>query len=242
MNVKSITYLFLLVFLLSGCNLDHSFPYYLNGNLNNDTYQAYTMKGRHYSRDSYTVVVPQSYNKFAEAYLQANEINGKNYTYLKLGPMSTDTTLYRLLIVRKCNLSMSEFKYRYFPLIVSFDARGDDRQMVKVAERNTSVNGHPALYEVYTQYKPGLYYYYSRHQPADITFTHAVYFVDYGKYAVIIWIQYNNESAFNGIDRENRAWIINETYKPQNWFLRSFTIHQKSDGCCVPGSHCSKLL
>lgn len=231
MKLRALSILCLMTSLLTGC-LDHWYPNELSGNLNNGIYTSKPRNGRIPSSDTYSVMVPQHYNFYETPMLYATEHSGKDYTYVVFGPSATDETVYRVMVINKHNLPMDFIREKYFPAFIDHADKGADRQMDKIYQTDTTVNGHPALYQVYRELKPSVYAYISQRQPGTQKYTHAVYFADYGKYAVIFWFQYYSDSSINQINDDNYKTIIRQKHLPQVMFLRSFTIHEHQWGCC----------
>lgn len=212
---------------MSGCARKY-FPDMLLGTIKNGIYTTHIGKnfGRFYKPGcNLNVMIPQMYKNYDEEhFMPTMERYGNNFTYVAFGPIASNATTYRILAVEKCAMPLWVFKDLYFPKIIALGAKADNRQMFKIYEERLKVDNRPALYEVYTQRIPGNYLYYSTRQTGDITLTHAFYYVDYGKYGVILWIQASTDSAMWGINDKNRCQMIKRTWLPQVWFVRSFYI------------------
>lgn len=211
------------IFLLSNC-AKLFYPDSLCGEIRNGTYT--TTIGRAFPPTYFNILIPQSSNLYELHYLVTQELYGANFTLVSFGPVATDETVYRIMVVNKKLMPLEVFKDIYFPYFIDLSARGFNRQMFRIYEDRYRYKGHDAIYEVYTQKIPGFFWYYGRHQQGPIILTHAVSFIDYGCYGVIFWIQTSTDSAINQVDRENRPQILNHNWWPQERFIRSFVILQ----------------
>lgn len=227
MKIRLSATVFILTILLSGCvtttpNLDFSLETTglpaLKGSIKNDVYTTKFKKCR------FSMDIPQRNNRFELPVMNAREQYTKQYTFVSFGPVPSEKTIYRVMVVEKCQLPLWAFKARNFPLLVDLAAKNYDRHMVKIHEEYTHVNSRPALYEVYVQNMPSVYQYANIKQPSDITLTHAIYYVDYGNYGVIFWIQANSDSGLYPVNNTNRKQVIHGTWLPQVRFIRSFVM------------------
>lgn len=213
------------IFFVTACNPFPPYCPFYPGKLYEVKDDVYTAPIGQGGVDSMQMMVYPATADYEAIFMGSQEIFGRHYTYVSFGPVASDKTMWRILVADKCHMGMAFFKHKYLPMIIDYGARGFDRQMSFVYQRPITLNGFPGSFEVYTQTIPGPYMYYSREQPGDITLTHVFYIVDYGRYGVIIWIQANSDSGVNGVDRWNRYQLINNRWKPQMRFLRSFWIH-----------------
>lgn len=214
-----------LMLLLTACARKY-FPDMLLGTIKNGIYTTHIGKnfGRFYKPGcNLNVMIPQMYKNFDEEhFMPTMERYGNTFTFVAFGPVASNATTYRVLAVEKCAMPLETFKNLYFPKMIALGAKADNRQMFRIHHEYLKVDNRPAYYEVYTQRIPGQYLYYSPRQTGDITLTHAFYYVDYGKYGVILWIQASTDSAMWPINHKNRYQMIQRTWRPQIWFVRSF--------------------
>lgn len=198
----------------------------LHGTIKNDVYTT-IFKGCTFSID-----IPQKYNRFEFSGLKAREERRRHSTFISFGPIPADKTIYRVMLIEKGHLSLEEFKDKNFPVLVDVAAKGYDRHMNKIYKDYITVNGRPAIYEVYLQRVAGIYQYIDMRQTGDVTLTHAIYYVDYGKFGVLFWIQASSDSGMYNVNEKNRKEMIHRTWKPQVRFVKSFVFY-RCGFCCL---------
>lgn len=212
-----------ILLIMTGCTTDPYYPNLLNGKVKQDTYTAHVGK----ANQTFTVTVPQTYNNHETMFLTANEVYRGNYTYLSLGPIPTDDTVYRLLVVDKGNQSLRAFQQAYLALFLNMGIKDVARQMDKVYQTTAWVNGHPAIYTVYNQIKRNVYLYYDDKQTNNMLITHGIYSIDYGRYGVMIWVQASSDSGINEINNTNQKAFRLTRWLPMYQFVRSFHFNKR---------------
>lgn len=217
--MKKIAWIVCFILIPFGCARNF-YPHTLQGEVKNGTYTTKIGSG---ARCNFRVMVPQESNQYATHFICTKEFYRKKYSLISFGPSSTDDTIYRIMIVKNPHLPLWVFKKKYLPLIIDLVAKGYERHLNKIHEEPILFQGHETIYEVFTQQMESYDYYYSRNQPEDKILTHAFYFVNYGPYGIIFWIQASNHSPVNAVDHRTRWQMINRVWLPQARFMRSFT-------------------
>ena len=101
------------------------------------------------------------------------------------------------------------------------------QQPVKaIFTKKTSVKGHEASFIVFNQFFPA--HTTNMHHFDDVTYTHAVYLINYNTYTDELWIQASSENGPNKITLNNRKQIIDQTWPIQKDFVDSLKINNGS--------------
>jgi hypothetical protein len=177
--------------------------------------------GFHY----FSFTVPQASNGDDYLYMQMKEDRSKNNTYVSLGPSAADFTLYRVMIIAKNHMPFSSFQQHYIPLYAKHIAKIYGAPLQKIVEKETLVHHHPALYVVYIQKIPRYFSVLRLNTVKSTTLTHAIYYINYEKYIVLLWTLGNSNGTMNPVNEHNRMALINGTWGPQTTFVDSFHIY-----------------
>lgn len=206
---------------LTGCDLDPYYPNRLRGNIDDG---VYTTKIGYFGSNEFEIEVPQAGNEYESVYLPTHEKYNLDYTFTSFGPMASDQGVYRVLVAKKNDMSLLQFKMEFMPIIIQIAAKGDEKQMALVKQVRTTANHRPAYFAVYKQELQSVYTYINNNQPGNVIYTHCFYFIDYGKYGVVIWVTSTTESGINGINKSNIRSVLQQKWWPLNRFVRSFGI------------------
>lgn len=200
----------------------------LYGNVKNGVYT--TSVGRVPGRGRFSILIPQNRNRYEYIFLKPKEFYGHNYTSIVFGPTASDRNIYRTFVGLKYCSSLRTFRAIKFPMWAELVEKGYYRQMDKIYQEDIYVHGRPAIFEVYLQHVQGYYNYIGMYQPDEVTFTHAIYTIDYGHYGVILWIQASSGSGLDLVNDQNRYLMIDRLWEPQIRFVRNFVLYPQCRG------------
>lgn len=209
--------------LLTGC-ANGFFPPMnaLNGQLVQD---RYTQKiGSQPNLGRFSIQIPHQPDSYEYRYMQTNEEIGDDYTYVSFGPAALDGTIYRVNVGLRDPVPFKVFSQWVLNRLKKMAENTEHQKMKKVYEENVRVQGQPAVFAVYTQHIPG-HTDIALHNRASVTYTHAIYYVDYGQYGVIFWIQTNSVMPLNTVNDKNRNKITQRQWQPMQTFVHSFRLH-----------------
>jgi hypothetical protein len=212
------------ILLLSGCVSNGLLS--TSSNIKGDISQGvYTGEiGSQPKLGKFSIFIPQTQNSYEYLYMQAKQQIGNDYTYVSFGPGALDFTVFRVMVGDRQNTSLETYQKKSMPMVVDMAQHAYKQPMKEIAKKRIKINGKPAIFEVYTQHIPGRMNIMLQNI-SPMTYTHAIAFVDYGKFVVMFWIQAANVSGVNAIRKANRSEMANLTWKPMNKFIRSFKLH-----------------
>ena len=224
MNKLKFASVILILMLLTGCSsMGLSSMNSAKGKINNGIYSGKI--GERPGLGGFSVKVPQASSNFEFSYMQMKEQIGSDMTYVSFGPAAIDFSIYRVFVGVRDQVSFEKFKTQAFPAMASLIAESYGQPIHKIYQKDINYHGHPAQYAVYTQYLPSYFNPINMHQIEGSMLTHAIYYIDYGKYLVMLWSMGNSSSGSNAITDKNRSQMINRTWKPQVEFVNSFRLY-----------------
>ena len=224
MNKLKFASLIIILMLLAGCS-SMGLPTMnaVKGKINNGIYNGKI--GEQPGLGGFSVKVPQASNNYEFSYMQMKEEIGSDNTYVSFGPAAIDFSIYRVFIGVRDQVPFEKFKAQAIPMIAPFIAKSYGQPIYKIYQQDITYKGHPALYAVYTQHLPSYFDPIGMHQIEGVMLTHAIYYIDYGKYLVVLWAMGNSGGGSNAITDKSRSQMINRTWKPQLEFVNSFRLY-----------------
>lgn len=172
----------------------------------------------------FSIRAPQADIRSEFIQMKTKEERFNDYTYLSFGPAAFDLTIYRAIVGVKDQLPFKVFKQKSIPMLAAIIQQAYKQPLTKRFEKELSFKGHPAIYTVFTQTIPEKVNL-RLQRSAPQTLTHGIYFIDYGKYLVVLWTMGDSLSLKNKMDDSNISRMVNRVWQPELEFVNSFQIN-----------------
>jgi len=169
--------------------------------------------GKNPKNGQFQIAIPRALGSLQPQDVQKNI--RKTYTFLQFGPTATNDTSFVVQVGLRGQVSLDVFKAFLLPWMVKDAEKVQRAPMHLIHASDIQLFGKPAVYDVYEQTV-------TDHANAltgvkeSFTYFHVVYYVDFGKYSALFWIQTNQSDA--------QAAILDNHWPPIEEFVQSLKI------------------
>jgi len=172
---------------------------------------------------SFSIAVPQASDPSQFASMKMKEEIGTDNIYVSFGPTDLDPSIYRVTVnAKRVPVTFTQMKTNLFPQIAPFIERAYGQPMQAIHQEDITFQGHPAVFAVYTQDIPGSSQLLGTRPIQGATLTHTIYYIDYDKYIVTLWVMGSSGGGINTVNDQNRSQLIHRTWPSQIKFVNSF--------------------